>query len=146
MKQQTQEIYEKIRSILSIKVFEMPSIKQILNIKVLNIHIFWCISLIYTLEWIIFYNSEIYMLMKYPAFYYQYKDFLVDTLEYLSLIYSPLIIIYIFDFIVKRLELTNKIIIKIIRILLIILIYMYLILWGMIIAAGRNLFQALGVE
>ena len=106
-------------------------IRRILRIKVLNIHIFGCISLIYMIILIIYSPYNLYEILKSPIFF-----------GFVFFIYLPLMVICSYDFIVKRYKLISTNIIKIIRILLIILLYVYYSLLGFLIAVGIS-FQGL---
>ena len=125
------EIYEKIRSILKIKVFDIQNIK----LKIYNMRTFLWMSSIYTLVWIIFaYNPhELRDCFKTHISLYHVKELMIATIEFMFLVYLPEIVIYIYDFIVKRCKLENKIVIKNIRILIMILSYVYLVLFGILI-------------
>ena len=125
------------------KIYE--KITSILKIKISNIHIFWCISSIYALVWLILACNphEFRRLAQYNVLEYLI-ELIILTFEYIFWVYLPEIVIFIFDFIVKKYELNNKNIIKSIRILFMILSYIYLIVFGIliyvVIMGARGLF------
>ena len=131
MKEQSQnEIYEKIRSILRLKVFDIQKIK----LKTFNMRTFLWMSSIYTLVWIII-HCDPYMWREHFVYdlYYHLKELLITTFEYMFWVYLPEILIFIFDFFANKFQINDKDIIKTIRILLLILSYVYLFLFGVLI-------------
>ncbi len=85
MKQQTQEIYEKIRSIIKIKGFNISSIK----LKTFNMRTFLWMSSIYALVWIIISCNPyaLYNLFAYGDPLYHIKELVIATLEFMLLVY-----------------------------------------------------------
>ena len=108
-------------------------IKAVLKIKIYNIHIFYCISLIYVLMWIID-NCNPHELYKFFTYSFIY------VLGYMFFVYLPEIIIHIFDFTVKKFAIENKIAVKIIKTLIITLGYVYFILLCLLFIGARGLF------
>lgn len=126
------EIYEKIKCILKIKVFDIQSIK----LKTFNMRTFLWMSSIYALVWIIIFYSphELHKLFTSGNLLSCYlKDLLIGTFDYMFWVYLPEIVIFIFDFLANKFKINDKEVIKSIRILLLILGYVYLFLFGILI-------------
>ena len=64
----------------------------------------------------------------------------IYVLGYMFFVYLPEIIIHIFDFTVKKFAIENKIAVKIIKILIITLGYVYFILLCLLFIGARGLF------
>ena len=133
MKKQLQnEIYEKIRSILRLKVFDIQRIK----LKTFNMRTFLWMSSIYALVWIIIFYSphELHKLFTSGNLLSCYlKDLLIGTFDHMFCVYLPEIVIFIFDFLANKFKINDKNVIKSIRILLLILSYIYLVVFGILI-------------
>ena len=119
------------------KIYE--KIKSILKIRISNIHIFWCISIIYmflVLIWVMIYNPyELRNSFELRISLHNLKYFSKNDLILIIFSYLPLIVMYLFDFIVNKSELINKIA-KVIRILLIVLGYIYFVIYGFLNVVG----------
>ena len=115
--------------------------KKLLEIKITNIHIFHCVSLFYLLMWILNNPHEFLDLFILDVYYLSVLiDQWIIFLVYIMFVYLPEVGIFIFDVLIKKFNIKNKRIIKIFRISIIILGYIYFILFGflMLISSSIN--------